>query len=165
MCKLKQDWWELGTILISLFLLRCLQWGGLCWPDCLVQARLYQRLDVCSSDLLPQIASLPFIEFLISQQLAVPATWNTEVTQFVIWWSGKLTPAGRCFSIIKRSESVPMRTLEGISAREMANTTFYVSMLTGWRKKTRYRERINQWGRSRGQGWLSHLTWETKDSS
>lgn len=66
----------------------------------------------------PRIASLPFVAFLISQQLDGLATQNTGVTQFVIWWSGKLTPAGRCFRIIKRSKSVPSRASEGISARK-----------------------------------------------
>lgn len=141
----KEDRWELAAILISFFPIRVFALGGrggLSWrakyqQDCtkeLVSAPL-----TCS----PRIASLPFTEFLFSQQLDVPATGNTEVTHFVVWWSGKLTPAGRCFSIIKRSKSVPTRTWEDISARERVNTVFYASMLTGGLKKARYQEKAS----------------------
>lgn len=41
---------------------------------------------------------------------------------------------------MKRSKSVPMRTLEDISAREMANTAFHASTLTGRLNKARYQE-------------------------
>lgn len=123
------------------------EWVVLTWQ---VQTAFYQRMDVCAPlPCCPRIASLPFIEFLIRQQLNVPATRNTEVTQFVIWWFRKLTPAGQCFSITKKSKLAPIRTLENIFAREVMNTALYVSSLTGdWRKPDIRRKPV---GRRRSQ--------------
>lgn len=140
--------------------------------DCTTES-ISAPLTCCS-----RIVSLPFIVFLISQQVDVPAIWNTEVTRFVIWWSGKLTPAGQCFSVIKKSKLVLIRTLEDISARKVANTAFYVSSLTGDKRKPDIRGkpvrmRQTQGGMAQERGlewiWISGValtsSCEAKDSS
>lgn len=50
---------------------------------------VWKKIGICSFDLCYNCFPSS-IECPISQQLDVPATRNTEVTQFVIWWSGKI---------------------------------------------------------------------------